>query len=125
PATRRRQGAPPGVENRERIEGAAVIEERLTTGGPAEDRAEELDRLLMERAVLLERLAALRDVSREREGRITDLRAALSIVLRAEQRRPAPEPPPDRISASPVRRPSPADAARMTETERATWEREL
>ncbi len=102
-----------------------MIEERLTNGGLARDRAGELDRLLVERAVLLERLAALREVSREREGRITDLRAALSILLRAEQRRAAPEPPPDQVSPSGVRRLSPADAARMTETERATWEREL
>jgi hypothetical protein len=102
-----------------------VIEERLTKGGLGEDRDGELDRLVVERAVLLERLAALRDVSLEREGRITDLRAALAVLLKAEQRRAARVPPLDPISPTGGRRPSPADAARMTETERATWEREL
>ena len=106
-----------------------MIEERRTRDGLAKDRAEELDRLLVERAVLLERLAALRDVSRERAGRITDLRAALSILLRAEQRRSAPgpesEPPPGQGFRTGIRGLSRADAARMTETERATWEREL
>ncbi len=99
-----------------------MIEERLTNGRLGGDGAGELDRLLMERAVLLERLTALQDLSLERERRITDLRAALSLLLKAEQRRAAQEPP---APPAGVPRPSPAHAARMTETERATWEREL
>jgi hypothetical protein len=102
-----------------------VIEERPTRGGLPEDRAADADRLLEERAVLQERLAALGALSLERERRITDLRAALAILLKAEQRRAAEEPPPPPLSPAVVRRLSSADPASMTEAERATWDREL
>ena len=100
-----------------------MIEGRPRKGGLPEERAGDLDRLLEERAVLQERLTALQEVSLERERRITDLRAALAVLLRTQQRG-AKESPPS-LSHAVVRRLSPAHAASMTEAERATWEREL
>ncbi len=88
-----------------------MIEERRAEGKLQEERSTELDRLWSERAVLMERLAALRDLSHERERRVAELRAALAALLKTHSRMPPPTPE--------------AEAVRMTEAERATWEREL